>query len=253
MSYKEITWPTRISRLNPFWHYTWNRDMKEEIPDGVEYVPMFWGAGSVSDNEIARIKGLADAGKVKYILGFNEPDLKSQANMTVNEAIALWPKLEEIGVPLGSPVPAGLKNGWLAEFMTKANANNLRVDFICLHLYKKNDPQVFLDDVDKTYQAYGKPIWITEMSVKDHNAKTVAENKFSLPEVLETMKILLPELYKRNYLSRFAWFTATQDSPNYPGNASSILYDEDDNLTILGEYYAEFKANPSFEKASFAG
>ena len=247
MSYKEATWPTRISRLKPFWHYSWNRDMREQIPDSVEFVPMFWGAGSVTNDEILRIKGLADAGKVKYVLGFNEPDLESQANMTVDEAIALWPKLEEIGVPLGSPVPAGLNNGWLEEFMKKANANNLRVDFVCIHLYRENDAQIFLDAVDQTYQKYGKPIWITEMSVKDKQAQTVAENRFSMTEVLETMKILLPELYNREYLSRFAWFTATRDSPNYPGNSSSVLYDESDNITILGEYYAEFKANPAFK------
>ena len=247
MSYKEDTWPTRISRLKPFWHYSWSRDMREQIPEGVEFVPMFWGAGSVTDDEIARIKSLADAGKIKYVLGFNEPDLASQANMTIDEAIALWPKLEEIGVPLGSPVPAGLNNGWLEEFMRKANTNNLRVDFINIHLYRENDAQIFLDVVDETYQKYGKPIWITEMSVKDNQAQTVAENRFPMTEVLETMKVLLPELYNREYISRFAWFTATRDSPNYPGNSSSVLYDENDNLTILGEHYAEFKANPAFQ------
>ena len=58
MSYKEVTWPTRVSRLKPFWHYSWSRDMREQIPDSVEYVPMFWGAGSVNDEEILRIKSL---------------------------------------------------------------------------------------------------------------------------------------------------------------------------------------------------
>ena len=103
-----------------------------------------------------------------------------------------------------------------------------------------------MDAVDQTYQKYGKPIWITEMSIKDNQAQTVAQNRFPMIDVLKTMKILLPELYNREYLSRFAWFTATRDSPNYPGNSSSILYDENDKLTILGEYYAEFKANPAF-------
>ena len=65
------------------------------------------------------------AGKINYVLGFNEPELESQAIMTVDEAIALWPKLEEIGVPLGSPAPAGLNNGWLEEFMTKLDGNRV--------------------------------------------------------------------------------------------------------------------------------
>ena len=33
MSYKELTWSTRIGRLKPFWHYSWNRDLKNNIPD----------------------------------------------------------------------------------------------------------------------------------------------------------------------------------------------------------------------------
>ena len=59
------------------------------------------------------------------------------------------------------------------------------------------------------------------------------------------MRILLPELYNRKYVKRFAWFSGTNDSPNYPRLASSILYDEDDNLTELGIYYANYKPNLS--------
>ena len=153
---------------------------------------------------------------VKYVLGFNEPDLESQADLTVEEAIALWPKLEEIGVPLGSPAPASIGNGWLDEFMTQSEMQNLRVDYICLHLYKGNDPQPFLDDVDQIYEKYRKPIWITEMSVVDNQAETVEENQLTYSEVLGTMRKLLPELYSRDHVFRFAWFTATKDSPNYP-------------------------------------
>ncbi|MAJ51588.1 MAG: hypothetical protein CMB82_08240 [Flammeovirgaceae bacterium] len=243
MSSKQITWSTRVGRLKPFWYYAWNRDLKENIPDSVEFVPMFWGASSVTDDAIENMKALADAGKVKYILGFNEPDLESQADMSVDEAIALWPKLEKIGVPLGSPAPALISNGWLEEFMSKAVAQNLRVDFVCLHLYKQNNPQLFLDDVDITFEAYGKPIWITEMSVVDDQAETVADNELTYSEVLGTMRALLPGLYSRDHVTRFAWFSATKDSPNFPRNASSILFDEDDNLTELGEYYSRYKPN----------
>ena len=186
--------------MKPFWHYAWNRDLRDEIPDSVEFVPMFWGESSVNDDEIARIKSLADAGVVKYVLGFNEPDLESQADLTVEEAIALWPKLEEIGVPLGSPAPASLGNGWLDEFMTQSEIQNLRVDYICLHLYKGNDPQPFLDEVDQIYENYRKPIWITEMSVVDNQAETVEENQLTYSEVLGTMRKLLPELYSRDHV-----------------------------------------------------
>tara|TARA_B100001173_G_scaffold157822_1_gene136601 strand:+ start:845 stop:2215 length:1371 start_codon:yes stop_codon:yes gene_type:complete len=243
MSYKELTWSTRIGRLKTFWHYSWNRDLKDNIPDSVEYVPMFWGTNSVNDSEIARIKGFINEGKVKHVLGFNEPDLETQANMSVDEAIALWPKLEELGVPLGSPVPAETRGPWLEEFIQKANENNLRVDFIALHIYQSNNPQLFLDIVDKVYEKYNLPIWITEMSVVDNEAETADENRYTSSQILATMRKLLPELYNRKYVERFAWFSATKDSPNYPRQAASILFDDQDNLTELGQFYANYKSN----------
>ena len=245
MAYKEATWSTRIGRLKPFWHYSWNRDFREEIPDSVEFVPMFWGSGSVNDVEVDKIKQLVNAGVVKNVLGFNEPDLESQSNLTVDEAVALWPKLEEIGVPLGSPAPAGLENGWLDEFMARAQEENLRVDFICIHIYRGNNPTLFIDVEDRIFLKYNRPIWITEMSVVDDRAQSAEDNNYTMNEVLGTMRTLLPELYKRNYVKRFAWFTGTKNSPNYARLASSVLYDEDDNLTELGEYYANYKPNLS--------
>ena len=44
-------------------------------------------------------------------------------------------------------------------------------------------------------------------------------------------------------MKRFAWFSGTKDSPNFPKISSSVLYDENDNLTELGEYYANYKPN----------
>lgn len=243
MGYRVSTWSTRVGRLKPFWHYSWNKELKDEMPDSVEFVPMFWGSNSITDEEIVRIKTLADAGRIKYVLGFNEPDLETQSDMSVDEAISLWPKLEEIGLPLGSPAPAGVKNGWLDEFMMKASQDNLRVDFICLHLYLNNNPQLFLDIVDEVYNKYNKPIWITEMAVVDNQATTIDNNRYSSSQILGTMRKLLPELYNRKYVQRFAWFNGTESSPNFPRIYSSRLYNDDEEFTELGEYYSNYKPN----------
>ena len=42
------------------------KELKDEMPDSVEFVPMFWGSNSITDEEIVRIKTLADAGRIKY-------------------------------------------------------------------------------------------------------------------------------------------------------------------------------------------
>ena len=104
--------------------------------------------------------------------------------MTVEEAIELWPKLEELGVPLGSPVPSSVNSVWLEQFMSEAESKNLRVDFICIHIYRGNNSGLFFQAVDDIYEKYRKPIWVTEMSIVDNDAKTVSENKISLAQAL---------------------------------------------------------------------
>ena len=61
------------------------------------------------------------------------------------------------------------------------------------------------------------------MAVVDDGAVSVEDNKYTYSQVLGTMRTLLPELYNRKYVKRFAWFTGTKDSPNYPRLVSSIL------------------------------
>ncbi len=44
--------------------------------------------------------------RVPVLLGFNEPDMSSQSNMTVSDALRLWPRLMATGMRLGSPAVA---------------------------------------------------------------------------------------------------------------------------------------------------
>jgi len=88
------TWNGDIVNLKAFWFYTWGTPLPNGSPQNCEFVSMFWGQGNVTDGNIAAVKQLKDQGKVKYVLGFNEPDRGDQSNMTVSQALALWPKLE---------------------------------------------------------------------------------------------------------------------------------------------------------------
>ncbi|MEL7123232.1 MAG: glycosyl hydrolase, partial [Bacteroidota bacterium] len=123
-------WSHKTNQVGAHWMYSWGNVMREEIPENVEFVPMFWGKGSVTQENIDRIKQQVAAGDVKYVLGFNEPDGADQANMSVDEAIALWPQLEEIGVPLVSPATVNPTNQWMKNFMAKADELGLRIDYV---------------------------------------------------------------------------------------------------------------------------
>ena len=35
-------WNNKIVALNASWHYSWNNELRQEEPEGVEFVPMIW-------------------------------------------------------------------------------------------------------------------------------------------------------------------------------------------------------------------
>ncbi|PWD98915.1 glycosyl hydrolase [Marinilabilia rubra] len=233
------SWSYNVSDLKVHWHYSWGSDLLDLEPDNIDFVPMIWGKG-IDEERIAELQALKEEGKIRYLLGFNEPDKQNQANMTVDEAIEQWPSLEEVGVPLGSPAPVNPTGDWMQEFMQRADENGLRVDFVCVHWYGGVNPDGLLNKLEEVYDLYGKPIWITEFAPADWDATTPEENRHSPEEVMSFMQTVLPKLEDLGYLQRYAWFSFNQDSPQ---GTSSALFDEDGNLTALGEFYANFEPN----------
>lgn len=244
-SYRAPRWSHKTSEIAPNWFYHWGLNEREEIPSGVEHVPMFWGKGSVNDEEIEKIIALKNEGKINYILAFNEPDGFDQSNVSVDEAIALWPKLEAIGLPLVSPAVKGpgYKNNWLIQFMQRAEELNYRVDYIGFHHYPGPNATNFINDLRKTYEMFNKPIWITEFAVADWNATTDANNRHSEAKVLQFMQDVLPALDEIEWIERYAWFD--DGDASRPQLASSRLFDADGNITAVGQYYAAHKPNPN--------
>lgn len=233
---KTDNWKNRTEQLNVNWMYNWNNQPHDSLPETLEFTPMFWGKRSVKTETIQRLKRLKKAGKIKQILAFNEPDGEKQANMTVDEAIELWPSLEEIGLPLGSPAAVHPDNEWMQKFMHKADSLNLRVDFVCVHHYGGANSENFLNKLKRVYELYNKPIWITEFAVADWEAETEEENKYSEEDVLWFLKKALPVLEELDYVERYAWF----DGRRAP-LISSSLFDENLELTKVGKFYKEFQ------------
>lgn len=235
------TWYTNVVNLKSHWFYTWGTTMPAKtVPQNCEFVPMFWGKGNVTDALIDSVKRMKAAGTVKYVLGFNEPDLGDQSNMTVQEALDLWPKLESIGLPLGSPAVAWPEVAWLSEFMDKAIQQKRRVDFICLHMYVGLDDNHFVSLLQKIYDKYHLPIWITEFATVDNNSTTIDGNAYRPEQVLAFMQRLLPRLEGLSFVHRYSWFSG---SPTSTRLWPSALVGADGKLTALGQWYADYKPN----------
>lgn len=240
LTLRRSDWSYKVSDSKVHWHYSWGKNLSELMLDSVDFVPMIWGKNEIDEESVSYLKASKDAGKIKYLLGFNEPDGENQANMTVEEAIDEWPLLEAVGVPLGSPATVNPTNNWMREFMALAKEKSLRVDFVTVHSYGGTNASAFIDKLKEVYELFGKPLWITEFGCGDWQARTPEENRYSPEAVLEFMQTVLPELEKLNFVHRYAWFPA---NINTPALTSSALWDADGNFTPLGTFYANFMPN----------
>lgn len=222
----------KLKALNVHWLYNWGTSVAEGKPDELDYVPMIWRGNE--DKTPPRIDGLKGKGH-RTLLGFNEPDQKDQANMTVDQSLELWPALMESGLRLGSPGAAKPDKEWMKEFMAKAAEKKYRIDFVCVHWYWHPDPEDFLAKIRSYHKLFNLPIWITEFGVADWEAKPDQPNRFTADEVAEFLKKVLPVLEKTPWLERYAWFPSSPDSLPL---GSSALFDKDNKLTKVGQVYA---------------
>ena len=97
----------------------------------------------------------------------------------------------------------------------------------------------FLQRLDAVYKHYGKPIWITEFAVADWSARQAGTNRYSEEQVMAFMKAVIPELEKRSYVERYAWFGAGRGSGSEAVRTSRLV-DSQGALTPLGRLYASF-------------
>jgi hypothetical protein len=216
------------------WFYSWGADGKGVSVPGVEFVPMIWGAANADPATIARAKA---AGRT--LLGFNEPDLAGQAQMSVDTALSLWPKLQATGLRLGAPAVAfggDEAGGWLDQFLTSAAAKGYRVDFIPLHWYGRDFRAGPATDQLKTYVSavwarYHKPIWITEYALMNFGGGA----KYPTAAVQSAFIVKSTAMLRTlPYVERYAWFSlATPDE----GGDGTGLYRPDGGRTPAGDAY----------------
>jgi len=230
--------PQAIDATTSTWYYNWTpRPSKGTIR--ADFVPMLWWAGDVeADLHTAVLSG------AKELLAFNEPDSSTEGNVTVDQAIAVWPELEATGLRLGSPATT-TGSPWLDRFMEQAKARHLRVDFLCLHWYGDITAPDPVGDLRQYLQGYWDryhlPIWLTEFAGADfsfHMRRTTVEDNANFAAAAAAMLEKLP------FVERYAWFgTAwTPDSRDYP---TSGLYDNaTHSLTPVGKAWRQLAIIP---------
>lgn len=189
------------------WYYTWAPDHHGiGSPRGVHFVPMIWGPGSVTTANLNEVKH-----ESHMLLGFNEPDMSSQSNMSVSQALRLWPRLMSTGMTLGSPAVAtggATPGGWLDRFMRGVKSRHYRVNFITLHWYGgdfvTHDAVSQLQSyIQAVHARYHKPIWLTEFALIRFGSSTTFPSARQQASFVTAATKMLDRL---SYVQRYAWF-----------------------------------------------
>jgi RNA polymerase sigma factor (sigma-70 family) len=222
-----------LAQSGATWYYTWSTTHSGiTTPKGATFVPMIRAAADVTPANLASAKAAG-----QYLLGFNEPDLSSQANMTVDQALDLWPQLVSAGKTLGSPsvaYGADTPGGWLDRFMAGAKSRGHRVDFITLHWYggdfvtteAVSQLRSYLQSV---YNRYHLPIWLTEYALIDFSNGTRFPTQDQQAAFVTASATMLNSL---SYVQRYAWF-GLQSSDD----AQSGLFRAGPQITTVGKAF----------------
>lgn len=212
------------------WIYNWNIDPPQILPDGIAFTPMIYKVGANLGAQLTRVKSNSH----RELLGFNEPDAKSQGNTSVEAALNAWPMLEATGLRLGSPATVHPDNDWMIAFMKGVEERGLRVDFICMHSYGGPGAESLIRKIENVHALYKRPIWITEFAVADWKAETAEENRHKPERVAAFVADILPRLEAMEIVERYAWFHGGISGGPL---ASSKLFHPDGSLTAVGEAY----------------
>ena len=230
-----------LKNMGCSWYYNWGTGPSSgQQYRGIEYVPMVWKSTNANDFK-NKVNGFKNQG-YKYVLTFNEPDLKGQCDMPVEDVYNVWKGIDGItGINISSPVTAlwpQASTNWFQVFMEKIDLNNDRdVDFISIHCYPDNYggagmAEWFLEQVvDWTWEKYQKPIWVTEFSTTGPQITATGGNGTK-----EFWENVMPGLDARPYVERYAAF-------NFNNEKTGLWMYNTGALTPAGEVYRDY-GNP---------
>ena len=227
------------------WDYNWGNDQNPTAAswmdmEGIDFCPMCWSGNYSAD----RIRAYVAAHpNTKYLLAFNEPNLKDQARMTPAEAAAMWAPVvalaKELKLKLVSPAMnygtlAGYSDPikWLDEFFAQPGVSIDDIDAISIHCYMAN-PQALRNYVAMFYK-YNKPIWLTEFCAWEEYAIHSEEDQMTY------MCSVLNYLEQDCNVERYAWFIPRY-KPGFP-YMPLLTYYAPYELTSAGKVYCGFSS-----------
>lgn len=233
VSENQFSIEAQMSPLAPgvSWYYNWantpGKGYQGQVQDykGFDFVPMTWNASYNADGIREHVKAHPEC---KYLLGFNEPNFKAQANMTPEVAAEKWIAVkalaDELGLKLVAPAlnyspdaPYYQPTKWMDEFVALVGPDAF--DYVAIHNY--GGLGVMKTLATQFHEKYGKPVWVTEFCLWPDEGSSTSRVE---PEVqVQSMVETVEWLEKTDWIYRYAWFkavgahenTATSGGPCY--------------------------------------
>jgi Glycosyl hydrolase catalytic core len=232
--------PNSIDELNIHWWYDWSPNQSKYgtgYTGGATYVPEFWDDTSTY---LLPLSGVSAAASSPWVFTFNEPDVSSQSDMTVSQALSAWYTVEADSDSklIGAPDVAGTSDGWLSSFMSSASSDGYTVKFLALHEYPNGygtslSTQVstfedYITGVHNDYPNY--PIVVNEFSLV--NTNTYDGTGITPAEQVAFIDQVVPWMESQSYIIGYSWFAA------YLGGYGSDLLNSDGSLSTIGTAYS---------------
>ncbi|MDF7824760.1 glycosyl hydrolase [Pontiellaceae bacterium B12227] len=229
----------------PNWFYSWSATAENDCEYG-DYHPQQWGWFTGSNPVILRDQPKwYSRAQMTCAMGFNEPDKPEQANIPEEDAADQWPRFERMQLPLVGPCPAQNNGSWRKNYEAIAEDRGLRSEYMALHWYagcNQGSPQNIIDVINNVYNAYGKPIWITEFAVKDWSGKSTGWNRNDNYNWLAEFLWRAEGIAHLKKYSLFEW--GVEDN-----NADPTVKD----APTMGLHVRNDKTNPGYEDLSECG
>ena len=232
------------------WAYNYNDNTGVSLPASVNFAPMVWGPNwePISDLQ-SRDAGWLAGAPPAWLMTYNEPDNSSQANMSVSAAIAAWPSLQALNVPLVGPAMQNMLDSWETSFYQAIASNGYRVDYSAAHLYVPPNASSVINDLQAVYNSDGRPVWLTEFSPVDWNGNQGWTEDDDYNFLAEFMWLAEGQ----EWLKRYAIFPFSGSNPNPPytsvaaGYRGNFFLQDGATLSPYGELYSTWDGTTSLQ------
>lgn len=239
------------------WFYAWGVKPNAAVPPvsakyGVLYFPMVWN-NNYREEDIREIVNNTKP-RPEYILAYNEPNFRKQANMTPAAAAAAWPRLKTIAKELNLKIISPAMNfsggsesmgwdnplDWLDAFFKQPGVSKDDVHAIAIHAYPYY-PGSLKYFVELYKEKFNKPIWVTEfcgweISADDSSPSSVERQISYLQQAIVYLEL-------DPMVERYAWYIPKGHEPENKPPHHNLLTDVPLNspaapvLTNLGFIY----------------